>query len=43
MKQEKISSWCYAKDRANEQVTMCDKFGYQMSPLTACVNTWNLW
>ncbi|TRZ26703.1 hypothetical protein HGM15179_000474, partial [Zosterops borbonicus] len=38
VKQEKFPSWCYAKDMANEQVIMCDKFGYQM----ACVNTWTL-
>lgn len=43
VKQEQFSSWFYAKDRENEQVTMCDKFRYQMAPVTACVNTWTLW
>lgn len=43
VKQEKFPSQCYAKDTANEQVTMCDKFGYQMAPVSAWVNTWTLW
>lgn len=43
VKHEKFSSRYYAKDRANEQVTLCDKLGNQMAPVTACVNTWTLW
>lgn len=39
VKQDEFPSWCYAKDMANEQVTKCDKLGYQM----ASVNAGTLW